>query len=67
MNTTYRGISVQLSDTDGNAFALIGTVNRALKDSGVSPEDTYAFTQEAFAQESYDDLLRFLMETVDVS
>ena len=67
MNTTYRGITVQLSDTDGNAFALVGTVKRALKDGGVPASEITEFCNEAMSAGSYDDLLRFLMETVYVS
>lgn len=67
MSLTYPQISVELVGTDGNAYALIGTVGRALKDGGVSREQIAEWNRQAFEAPSYDDLLRFIIETVEVS
>jgi hypothetical protein len=58
--------SVQLSGTDGNVFAIIGKVSRALKDAGLR-EEAEQFCDEAFACESYDAVLRLSMKVADVS
>lgn len=62
----YPDISVQLVGTDGNAFALIGKVKKALQKGGVPADDVSTFVDAAFASQSYDALLGFLMSTVDV-
>jgi hypothetical protein len=40
-------VSVRLVGTDGNAFAILGRVRRALTDADVSEDDQAAFTAEA--------------------
>lgn len=52
----YPNIEVQLSGTDGNAFAILGKVRGALKDAGVSREEQDAFYAEATSGD-YDALL----------
>lgn len=61
----YPHIHVKLLGTDGNAFSLIGKVRRAIEKSE-GREVAKAFTSEAMDKGSYDELLTFLMETVDV-
>jgi len=43
----YPDIEVTLVGTDGNAFALIGEVQKALKKEGVSKEEISKFFDEA--------------------
>ena len=65
--TTYvttQEIPVQLTGEDGNAFAIIGAVSKALKRAGFRDE-AEAFKIAAFDCESYDALLVLAMETVD--
>jgi len=62
----YPDVTVQLTGEDGNAFAIIGTVARALRKTG-HREAADAFITDAMALGSYDDLLRLCMTTVDVS
>jgi hypothetical protein len=58
-------VDVQLTGTDGNAFALIGKVRRALREAGASREEQAEFIDAAtFAD--YDNLLRTAMEWVNV-
>lgn len=52
--------------TDGNAFALIGKVAKALRQE-VGREASDQFKTEAMSQGSYDELLAFIMNTVEVS
>ena len=61
----YPDVAVQLSGLDGNAFGVLGRVNRALKDAG-HPEAVEPFTAEATAGD-YDHLLQTAMRWVDVS
>jgi hypothetical protein len=59
------GISVLLTGTDGNAYAVLGQVLRALRRAGVSTAERDAFVQEATAGD-YDALLQTAMQWVEV-
>jgi len=66
MNATkYPEIEVQLTGSDGNAFAVIGKVCRELKRGGASAEEVSAFTEEATAGD-YDHVLMTCMKWVEV-
>lgn len=65
-NVTYPDINVKLSGTDGNAFAIIGKVSKAIR-QGVGAEEAKKFTSEVTKSESYDELLQFCMQTVNVT
>jgi hypothetical protein len=62
----YPDIVVQLAGEDGNSFHLLGKVNRALRQAGVSQAERDAFRQEA-TQGNYDQLLQTIMRWVDVT
>jgi hypothetical protein len=62
----YPDITVQLTGTDGNAFAVLGKVNRALRQAGIPAEAREAFMAEATAGD-YDALLRVVMQWVVVT
>jgi hypothetical protein len=66
MDAKYPDVVVQLTGEDGNAFAILGRVGRALREAGVSHEEIEAFYQEGWQQPSYDALLQFIMRTVEV-
>ena len=57
-------IIVKLSEQDGNAFIIIGVVNRALKRGGRNDLGE-AFTDEAMSGD-YDNLLQTAMKYVEV-
>lgn len=57
-------IVVDLTESDGNAFMIMGKVARALKKGGY-PELVDAFYKEAQSGD-YDHLLRTAMEYVEV-
>lgn len=59
------GIEVPLTGTDGNAFAIMGAVIRAMKEAGVAKEIVEIYKDEAMASD-YDNLLRVTMRYVDV-
>lgn len=58
-------IHVELTGHDGNAFAVLGAVVKALRKGGF-PDDAIAYQQEAMSG-SYDHLLVTSMSYVDVS
>lgn len=58
-------IEVQLTGNDGNAFAIMGAVQRALRKAGASPEEIKEYQTESMSGD-YDNLLRVAMEWVDV-
>jgi hypothetical protein len=51
---------VQLSEMDGNAYAIIGAVVKALRRAGASERHVDAFVHEAMASD-YDGLLQAAM------
>lgn len=61
----YSGTEVQLSDCDGNAFAIISRVARALRDDNVPKHIIDHFIDEAKSGD-YDHLLQTCMKWVDV-
>ena len=56
----------KLTGTDGNAFAVIGNVSKALRKAGL-PEQASKFASEAMGCESYDALLQLCFDYVDVA
>ena len=59
-------VSVQLTGSDGNAFAILGRVQAALRRAKVSEQDRAAFMKEATSGD-YNDLLATCMRWVDVN
>ncbi len=66
MKPKYPNINVSLSVTDGNAFAVLGIVAKALRGGGVEPDQVKAFTAEATSGD-YDNVLATAFRWVDVS
>lgn len=62
---THPHVHVQLTGRDGNAFAIIAAVAKALRRE-VGKDAATAFTAAAFACGSYDELLHLAMTTVQV-
>lgn len=62
----YPEIEVQLTETDGNAFAVMGAVTKALKRAGVPLAEINLFREEAMSGD-YHHLLRTTMQWVEVS
>lgn len=58
-------VKVELVGQDGNAFAIMGRVARALR-TQVGGGAADAYTQAAMASQSYDELLQLTMRTVHV-
>jgi hypothetical protein len=59
-------IDVQLTGTDGNAYAIMGTVAAALREAGASKEEIDEYTEQSMSGD-YDNLLRTATEWVNVS
>ena len=55
----------KLSGTDGNVFAVIGKVEKALKKAG-QEDKAKEFTEKAFDSDSYDEVLSLTHDYVDV-
>lgn len=62
----YPNITVQLTGTDGNAFAIIGAVNKALRRGHVPADEIKEFTDDAMSSD-YNHVLVTAMRWVDVS
>ena len=62
----YPDITVQLLGRDGNAFSVLGSVRRGLRENGVSPSEVAAFFSEATSGD-YDALLRTCVRWVNVT
>ena len=65
MSAPTHDVTVRLTGENGNAFAVMGAVTRALKSAGVDRDAIKAYTDEAMAGD-YDHLLRVTMSTVNV-
>lgn len=63
MTAKYPHVIVPLVGEDGNAFAIMGRVSKALKRAG-EHEAAEEYTNAAFEAESYDALLRLTLEYV---
>lgn len=59
-------IDVQLTGSDGNAFAIMGTVQKAMRRAGVPREELDQYFAEATAGD-YNQLLATTMKWVNVS
>jgi len=58
-------VEVELIGHDGNAFAIMGKVQRALKNAGASKEELDKYLEESMSGD-YDHLLRTAMKWVIV-
>ena len=61
----YPNITVQLTGNDGNAFAIMGAVRKALKREKVSADEIAEYTKQSTSGD-YDNLLRVAMSWVTV-
>lgn len=59
-------IEVDLVGEDGNAYAILGRVQKALKAAGVDKEERDAYFAEATSGD-YDHLLRVTMDWVEAN
>lgn len=66
MKIKHPEIEVKLVGRDGNAFAILGAVSKALKDGGVPEEEVQEFMTEATSGD-YNHLLQTAIKWVDVS
>jgi hypothetical protein len=64
MTIKYPQVQVRLVGEDGNAFAILGRVIKALKFAGVDGDEIKAFQTEAMTGD-YNHLLRTCMAWVD--
>lgn len=62
----YPEVEVQLTGNDGNAFAVMGAVSKALKSSGVDKSEVSQYMAEAMSGD-YDNLLQTTMRWVSVT
>ncbi len=61
----YPEITVKLSGTDGNAFAILGKVQNALRIANVPASEIKEFMKEATSKD-YDHLVQTAMAYVNV-
>lgn len=58
-------ITIPMVGEDGNAFAILGRVNREMRRAGLTTEERAEFTAEATSGD-YDHLLATVMKWFDV-
>lgn len=63
MTPKYPNVKVKLVGENGNAYAILGRVSRALRKAGIDPKEYHA----AATAGDYDNLLRVTMEYVDAN
>ena len=66
MQPIHPGITIPLSNSDGNAFMLLGICQRAAKAHGLPPEEIESFRKEAMSGD-YEHLLQTVMRWFDCS
>lgn len=66
MEPKYPNIEVELVGHDGNAFAIMARVSRAMRKADVPKEEVDAFIAECMSGD-YDHLLQTCIKTVNVS
>jgi hypothetical protein len=64
--TKYPEIEVELIGQDGNAYAIMGAVQKALRNAKVSKEEIDEYLKESMSGD-YNHLLRTAMAWVSVS
>jgi hypothetical protein len=62
----YPDVEVQLTGNDGNAFAIMGAVSKALRRAGVEKSEIDEYMSESMSGD-YDNLLRTAMRWVSVA
>jgi hypothetical protein len=62
----YPDVKVRLAGEDGNAFAIIGRVSRALDRAGIEPSEVKQYQDEATSGD-YDNVIQTSMRWVEVS
>ena len=65
MKTKYPNITVTLCGQDGNAFAILGAVTKAMKRAGLDETAREEYEKEATSGD-YDHLLQTTMRYVNV-
>lgn len=65
-NSPWYDLDVQLTGEDGNAFAVMGAVRKALRRAGVPAADIERYAEESMSGD-YDHLLGTAMCWVNVS
>lgn len=65
MDVKYPHITVKLTGENGNAFAILGAVQRALVKAKVPQDEIQAFRDKAMSGD-YNNLLVVAMQTVNV-
>lgn len=65
LRVKYPHITVNLSESDGNAFAIVGRVAKAMRRGGCTVDQVKEFQKEAMAGD-YDHLLQTCMRYVEV-
>jgi hypothetical protein len=66
MNTKYPDVEVQLTGRDGNAYSIIGAVQKALRRAGVPQDEVSEFVTESTSGD-YDNVIMTAMRWVNVS
>jgi hypothetical protein len=66
LTVKYPNVKVKLIGTDGNAYAILGRVQAAMRKAGVPQQDIKEFQVEATSGD-YNNLLRTCMRWVEVS
>lgn len=67
MKVKFPDVKVQLTGQDGNAYAIMGAVQRAMRRAEIPQEEIESYLNRSMNSESYDELLQVAMDTVTVS
>ena len=65
MSTPKYNVDVQLTGEDGNAFAIMGAVTKAIRKAGADKSEVDEYQKESMSGD-YNNLLRTAMKWVNV-
>ena len=64
-NLSYEKPTITLSNTDGNAFSIMGKILKAMRKAGAKKEEINSFIKEATSGD-YDHLLQTCFKYVEI-
>jgi hypothetical protein len=66
MKVKFPEVEVQLSGEDGNAYAIMGAVQKAMRKAEIPQHEIEAYLTRSMSSQSYDELLQVAIATVTV-
>ena len=66
MSIKFPEVEVQLTGNDGNAYAIMGAVQKAMRRAEIPQHEIEEYLNKSMNSQSYDELLQVALKTVTV-